>query len=76
MLFSYKLQGDPVQGGGFYLAEPAGPDTIAMTLSLELDAIKHDRIELYESLFSRDLLRLTGAHLIASRSKPLRYWPG
>lgn len=37
VLFSYKLQGDPVQGGGFYHAESTGPDAIAMRLSLRVE---------------------------------------
>ena len=38
---------------------------------VERDAIKMNRVTLYISLWSRDLIRLTGTHLIASRSIPL-----
>ena len=37
VLFSYKLQGDPVQGGGSYLAVATSSDAIAMTLSLRVE---------------------------------------
>ena len=37
VLFSYKLQGDPVRGGGSYMAAATGPDAIAMTLSLRVE---------------------------------------
>ena len=36
-LFSYKLQGDPVKGGGSFLAIPTGPEAIEMTLSLKVE---------------------------------------
>ena len=35
--FSYKLQGDPVKGGGSFLAAATGPDAIEMTLSLKVE---------------------------------------
>ncbi len=38
-------------------------------LALERDAIKMNHVMLYISLWSRDFIRLTGTHLIASRSK-------
>ena len=37
VFFSFKLQGDPVKGGGSYLATPTGPDTMEMTLSLQVE---------------------------------------
>ena len=37
VLFSYKLQGDPVQGGGSYLAAATSADAIEMTLSLHVE---------------------------------------
>ena len=37
VLFSFKLQGDPVQGGGSYLAVATSSDAIAMTLSLRVE---------------------------------------
>lgn len=35
--FSFKLQGDPVKGGGSYLAIADGPDAIEMTLALKVE---------------------------------------
>jgi hypothetical protein len=40
--------------------------------TLEHDAIRLNRIMLFIYLWSRDLLRLTGSHLIASRSNLLK----
>ena len=37
VFFSYKLQGDPVQGGGSYLAVATGADAMEMTLSLRVE---------------------------------------
>lgn len=37
VFFSYKLQGDPVKGGGSYHAVPTGTDSIEMTLSLSVE---------------------------------------
>jgi carbon monoxide dehydrogenase subunit G len=37
VLFSYKLQGDPVKGGGSYMAVATGSDTIDMKLSLRVE---------------------------------------
>ena len=40
---------------------------MASKVTLEHDAIKLNRIMLYNSLLSRDLLRKTGSHFFASR---------
>ncbi|MEO6715786.1 MAG: SRPBCC family protein [Novosphingobium sp.] len=37
VLFSFKLEGDPVQGGGSYLATATSADAIGMTLSLRVE---------------------------------------
>jgi len=37
VLFSFKLQGDPVKGGGSYHAVATGPDAITMNLSLRVE---------------------------------------
>ena len=37
VFFSYKLQGDPVKGGGSYHAVPTGPHSVEMTLSLSVE---------------------------------------
>lgn len=37
VFFSFKLQGDPVQGGGSYLARANGADATEMTLSLKVE---------------------------------------
>lgn len=37
VFFSFKLQGDPVKGGGSYLARANGPDATEMTLSLTVE---------------------------------------
>ncbi len=37
VLFSFKLQGDPVTGGGSYVAAATGSDAITMTLSLRVE---------------------------------------
>jgi carbon monoxide dehydrogenase subunit G len=37
VFFSFKLKGDPVQGGGSYLATVTGDDSIDMTLSLRVE---------------------------------------
>jgi protocatechuate 4,5-dioxygenase alpha chain len=49
-------------GGNFYFL-----------VKLERDAIKLNRIPLYNSLLSRDLLRKTGSHFFASRSSQHRW---
>ena len=36
-LFSFKLRGDPVKGGGAYVAADRGDGTIDMTLSLQVE---------------------------------------
>lgn len=37
VFFSFQLEGDPVKGGGSYLAAANGPDAIEMTLSLKVE---------------------------------------
>lgn len=37
VFFSFKLQGDPVKGGGCYLARANGPDATEMMLSLKVE---------------------------------------
>ena len=37
VLFSYRLEGDPVQGGGCYFAEPQGPRETAVTLQVRVE---------------------------------------
>jgi carbon monoxide dehydrogenase subunit G len=36
-IFSYRLEGDPVQGGGSYTARPLGPDRTEVALAIRVE---------------------------------------